>query len=112
MVNKPSRKKRKLARERNERAKQHDLPAAAFSAPPARARVAASALGDAGRSGREGSNGDEETNGADAESSSTPASSGPRPNLLRRLPAGAKLGIILALALALVGVIIALLRSG
>ena len=113
MANKPSRETRRLARERSVRAKQRDLPTASLPAPPSRLRGGASTVGDTGGSGRcrrdQESGGDQTT---DADSPSAPASSAPRPNLWRRLPAGAKLGIILALALAIAGAIMGALRRG
>ena len=53
MANKPSRKKRKLARERIERAKQHDLPSVLLAATPVRAQATASAPGGSGRNQRD-----------------------------------------------------------
>jgi hypothetical protein len=109
MANKPSRKKRKLARERSERAREHDLPAAVLSAPLSRGRAAASALGGSGRSRRDEGSGDDDAN--DSDDPSSPGSSTPRPNLWRRMPAGAKLAIFLVLAFGMAGVVIAVLRS-
>ncbi|MBN1612210.1 MAG: hypothetical protein JW940_36600 [Polyangiaceae bacterium] len=109
MANKPSRKKRKLARERIERAKQHDLPSVLLAATPVRAQATASAPGGSGRNQRD--RGPDEDQPTSADDSLAPASNAPRPNLWRRLPAGAKLGIFLVLAFVLAGVVIAAIRS-
>lgn len=112
---KPSRHKRRLARERIARAKEHELPAAALpSVGRGSAKTAATSSAGAGRTrGEFGAKGDAtEATGEGSGTSSVRTSSGPRPTLWRRLPGGAQLTVLLALGVALAGAVIAVLRSG